>query len=193
MGDSVKHEARQRYTQRPPSPLSVRLNAIPAGPPPPEVGGTGCSPRAGGSPAEQQVAARFPQPLRVDAHLPGSSPRELPGQVAADAPAPAGDEHALPGQVPELGRQHRAHGSFHHQINHLHGEKQQSAQPFPNHPLLPGKPGRQNSLPTLHRTKLREKENHYPSCTPGWVTSLRPPSETWGATDSWTGKILLFP
>lgn len=140
------------------------------------------------------MGASSPPPLRADAHLSGSSFSKLPGQMAADASAPSGDEHILPGQVSELGRQHHAHGSFHHQINHLHGEKQQSAQPLPNHPLVPGKSGRQNSLPTLHRTKLTEKENQYPSCTPRWVTSLQPPSRTWGGQrDSWTGKILLSP
>lgn len=39
---------------------------------------------------------------------------------------------------------------------------------------------RQSSLPNLHKTKLTEKEKQYPSCTPRWVTSLRPLSKTWG-------------
>ncbi|XP_010003535.1 PREDICTED: arylacetamide deacetylase-like 4 [Chaetura pelagica] len=90
------------------------------------------------SPGEQQVGASSPPPRHAGAHLLGSSSGKLPGQMAADASAPAGDEHVLPGQVAELGGQHHAHGSFHHQIHHLHGEKQQSAQPLPNHPLVPG-------------------------------------------------------
>lgn len=114
-----------------------------------------------GSRAEQQVGAPPPLP----AHLLDSSPGEFPGQVPADSSAPAGDQHVLPGQVSQLGWQHQAHGSFHHQIDHLHREQQQGAQPLPDHPLLPGKVLFQTS--TKPRWQ-RKKSNTLHAPPDGW-------------------------
>lgn len=121
--------------------LSHLFQVIP--PIPPRGEGTGLPCRAAGG--------RSPP---LPAHLPGSSPGEFPGQVPANASAPAGDQHVLLGQVSQLGWQHQAHGSFHHQIHHLHREQQQGAQPLPDHRLLPGKVLFQTSTkPRWQRTK----------------------------------------
>lgn len=121
--------------------LSHLFQVIPPIPPRGEGTGLPCRAAGGHSPP-------------LPAHLPGSSPGEFPGQVPANASAPAGDQHVLLGQVSQLGWQHQAHGSFHHQIHHLHREQQQGAQPLPDHPLLPGKVLFQTSTkPRWQRTK----------------------------------------